>query len=177
MNKKLVVIPERCSGCRICELVCSIKHFKVNNPKKSAIRVIVHYPHPIIRMPVVCHQCKEPKCAENCPTDAIYIKNGTVLIDEEKCISCHQCVTSCPFGAIFVHQDLKFPIKCDLCGSSPECVAACPKKALLYIPENLMGQAMRVASALKYAKLKEVEYVEKGEMKKIKYTSEDVTEE
>ena len=50
MQKKLTVIPEQCSGCGICELVCAIKHFGVNNPKKAAIRVLITYPHPVVRM-------------------------------------------------------------------------------------------------------------------------------
>ena len=58
MSKKLTVIPEQCSGCKICELVCSIKHFGVNNPKKAAIRVMVTYPHPVMRMPIVCGSAK-----------------------------------------------------------------------------------------------------------------------
>ncbi|MDF2957396.1 MAG: hypothetical protein OD814_001018, partial [Candidatus Alkanophagales archaeon MCA70_species_1] len=40
VSKKLTVIPERCSGCRLCELACAIAKFGVNNPKKAAIRVI-----------------------------------------------------------------------------------------------------------------------------------------
>ena len=50
MSRKLTVIPERCSGCKLCEVVCSINRFGANNPKKSSIRVMVIYPHPVIRM-------------------------------------------------------------------------------------------------------------------------------
>jgi hypothetical protein len=48
-------------------------------------------------------------------------------------------------------------------------VEACPKQALLFIPGHLMGQAHRMSSALKYAHMKEVEYVEGGEKKVLKY--------
>ena len=54
MQKKLTVIPEQCSGCGICELVCAIKHFGVNNPKKAAIRVLITYPHPVVKNEVGC---------------------------------------------------------------------------------------------------------------------------
>ena len=37
MAKKLAVVPELCSGCRICELICAIQHFAAANPKKSAV--------------------------------------------------------------------------------------------------------------------------------------------
>lgn len=169
MSKKVAVIPERCSGCKTCELVCALGHFGANNPKKSRIRVMVLYPHPVIRMPVVCLQCKEPKCADGCPTNAIVRKNGLVEIDEELCISCQKCVESCPFGAIFVHADVAKPFKCDLCGGAPRCVRACPKGALAFVPEHTMGQAHRLSNVLNYVHMKEVEFVEKGEKKRLRY--------
>jgi carbon-monoxide dehydrogenase iron sulfur subunit len=167
--KRLTVVPERCSGCRLCEAVCALHHFGVNNPRKAAMRVIALYPHPVIRMPVVCRQCAQPKCRENCPTDAIVVENGTVKIMAEKCVQCQQCVISCPFGAIFVHDDVATPFKCDLCGGHPQCVRQCPKGALQYVPEHQLGQASRLAAVLRYAHMKEVEYVEKGERKKLRY--------
>lgn len=170
MDRKLTVVPERCSGCHTCELVCSIHHFGANNPKKSAIRVMTAYPHPVIRMPVVCKQCREPKCGENCPENAIVRDNGIVKILEDRCIACMQCVMSCPFGSIYTHRDIDTPFKCDLCGDrNPRCVDACPKQALQFIPGHMMGQAHRMASLLKYAHMKEVEYVEAGEKRVLKY--------
>ena len=167
---KLTVVPERCSGCKVCELVCSLSHFRVNNPKKSAVRVMVLYPQPVIRMPIICQQCKEPKCASNCPVDAIHYHNGIVTIDTEECVSCHNCVISCPFGAIFTHDDLDHPFKCDLCGGDPECVKACPKQALVFVPKHIIGQSRRMRSVLNYANMRQVEYVEAGEKKVLKYT-------
>lgn len=169
MPKKLAVIPQRCSGCRTCELVCAITHFGVNNPKKSCVRVMTIYPHPVIRMPVICKQCQEPKCADGCPVNAITRTDGTVRIDPELCISCLQCVDSCPFGAMFVHEDIERPFNCDLCGGNPRCVEVCPKAALAFVPEHVLGQAHRVASALNYVHMKEVEYVEKGKKRRLRY--------
>jgi len=175
MSKKLAVVPELCSGCRICELVCALKHFGVNNPKKSAVRVIVTYPHPVVRMPVVCSQCKAPVCADACPVGALSRTNGVVTLDKEKCISCMKCVDACPFGAIYAHEDADYPIKCDLCGlgtpggSRPECVDSCPKGALRLIPEQALGEAKRLNNILSYTHMKEIEFVEKGEKKIIHY--------
>ncbi|MDP8215138.1 MAG: 4Fe-4S dicluster domain-containing protein [Candidatus Euphemobacter frigidus] len=166
----MTVIPELCSGCRICELVCAAKHFGVNNPKKSAIRVMVAYPHPVIRMPIVCSQCKEPPCAEVCPVGALYRINDIVKLDPDLCISCYKCVEACPFGAIYAHQDCKEPIKCDLCGGDPECVKNCPKGALRMIPEQALGEIRRIGNLLSYTHMKEIEFYEKGEKKVIHYT-------
>jgi Fe-S-cluster-containing hydrogenase component 2 len=138
---------------------------------------MVIYPHPVIRMPVVCRQCKDPKCRENCPTDAIVSRDGYFEIDQEKCISCQQCAISCPFGAIYLHSDIDIPFKCNLCEGDPQCVKSCPKKALLFIPEHTLGQAHRIASVLKYTKMKEVEYVEKGERKILRYADSETGKE
>lgn len=169
MTKKLAVIPELCSGCRLCELTCAIAHFRVNNPKKSAVRVLVTYPHPVIRMPIVCSQCKVPVCADACPVKALKRRNGVVLLDRDECISCMKCVEACPFGAIYAHSEVQHPIKCDMCDGAPKCVEVCPKGAIRLIPEQALGEAKRINNVLSYTHMKEIEYMEKGEKKTIHY--------
>jgi carbon-monoxide dehydrogenase iron sulfur subunit len=169
MTKKLAVIPELCSGCRVCELACAIEHFKVNNPKKSAIRVLVTYPHPVARMPIVCSQCKTPVCADACPVGALTRSNGVVQLNADGCISCSKCVEACPFGAIYAHSDIDHPIKCDMCAGQPKCVEKCPKGAIRLIPEQSLGESKRMNNVLSYAHMKEIEFMEKGEKKTIHY--------
>ena len=169
MAKRLAVIPELCSGCRLCELACAIEHFGVNNPKKGAVQVIVTYPHPVLRMPIVCTQCKAPACADACPVGALTRVDDVVELDTEECISCMKCVEACPFGAMYVHGDVTHPIKCDMCGGQPKCVAKCPKGAIRLIPEQVLGESKRISNALSYAHMKEIEYMEKGEHKTIHY--------
>lgn len=171
MQKRLTVTPERCSGCRTCEIACSIKHFNVINTKKSAIRVMVLYPNPIIRMPVMCSQCRIPKCAEVCPRGAIKTdEKGVIFIHAEECVGCQMCVKACPFGAIYLHEDLDTPLKCDLCGGDPECVKACANGALHFVPEHIFGQDHRMSNVLSYTKMKEIEYTLHGEKKQLRYT-------
>jgi Fe-S-cluster-containing hydrogenase component 2 len=169
MAKKLAVIPELCSGCRICELACAAEHFGVNNPKKSAIRVLVTYPHPVVRMPIVCSQCKVPVCADACPVNALQRTNGVMSLDRETCISCMKCAEACPFGAIYSHGEVDQPILCDLCDGNPRCVQICPKSAIRMIPEQALGESKRINNILSYAHMKEIEYMEKGEKKIIHY--------
>ncbi len=169
MSRKLAVIPELCSGCRICELACAIEHFGVNNPKKSAIRFLVTYPHPVLRMHIVCSQCKVPVCADTCPMDALTREDGVVALDESLCFSCMKCVEACPFGAIYAHEDVDYPIKCDMCDGDSKCVEKCPKGAIRLVPEQALGESKRLGNALSYAHMKEIEYIDKGEKKTIRY--------
>jgi len=169
MARKLAVVPELCSGCRLCELSCAIEHFGVNNPKKSAVRVLVTYPHPVVRMPIVCSQCKVPACGDACPVDALTRTDGVVRLNKDVCISCMKCVEACPFGAIYAHEDVDNPIKCDLCDGSPKCVAICPKGAIRLIPEQALGESRRLSNVLSYTHMKEIEFMEKGEKRIIQY--------
>jgi len=169
MFKKLTVIPELCSGCSLCELACAIEHFGVNNPKKAAIRVMHTYPHPVVRMPIVCSQCRVPSCAQVCPTDALKWVEGVVRLDEKECISCFKCVEACPFGAMYAHSDCELPIKCDMCGGDPKCVQKCPTGALRLIPEGALGETRRLNNVPSYTQMKEIEFYEKGEKKTIQY--------
>lgn len=132
----LKVIPERCAGCRVCQLICSLFHFKVNNPKKSRIGVQTLFPEPGVNKPIVCRQCKNPACMEVCPTGAITVEDGIVKLDEEKCDGCLACVDACPFGALFTHPDIPYPLKCDLCGGNPQCIIMCPKEAIKLVPRE-----------------------------------------
>jgi carbon-monoxide dehydrogenase iron sulfur subunit len=178
MRKQLAVVPERCSGCRICEITCAVHRQKVNNPKKASIRVTSVYPHPVVRMPVVCSQCHDAKCMSACPVNALYRKDGVVHLNDKACIGCKACVRACPFGAMYVHSDLKVPLKCDLCADNgdPQCVKMCPTGALGYIPEHVFGQSHRLNNVLSYAHMKEIEYMVKGKPKQLHYADNNAAE-
>lgn len=126
----------RCTGCRTCELTCSLYQFKENNPKKSALRVYGRFPAPGDYKVAFCTQCG--KCAEACPVDAIIErtdkKRGVYYtLDREKCINCKACIKVCPEKVLFTHKDVKHPIKCDWCG---ECMEFCPRKVIRIIDEK-----------------------------------------
>ncbi|MGQ9542544.1 MAG: 4Fe-4S dicluster domain-containing protein [Candidatus Bathyarchaeia archaeon] len=136
MRKQISYIPRvelegRCTGCRICELMCSIKHFGVFNPDKARIRVISFDGG--VDIPATCTQCG--LCLEKCPLDLIKlnVETGSITIDEEKCTGCGVCLDWCPVGAISLNPETRKAQKCDLCGGSPECVKYCPSKVLQMI--------------------------------------------
>lgn len=129
--------PLKCTGCRICELYCSLHHDRVLNPRKARLRVV--RAEPAIDQPIACRQCADPPCAKVCPTRAIERdeRADLVVVKERECIGCGACVEACPFGAIWLHPERKVAIKCDLCGV---CVPRCPVKALRVVtPEQFAG--------------------------------------
>lgn len=116
----------QCTGCRMCEIWCSLKKEGVVNPKKSRIRVTL-IGLPEIPVPVTCQQCNSAPCARVCVSNAIE-KNettGALIVDKSLCTGCGDCVEACPFGAIFIHPVENIAVKCDLCGGEPECVKHC----------------------------------------------------
>ncbi len=123
---KLTVREELCSGCRACELVCSMRNFSQPNPKRSAVRVSGAFPAPGRFSLVICDQCGV--CAEICPANAIHEVGDHYEVDPDLCTGCLICVEECPQGAMFTHKDDEVPFKCVACG---DCVAYCPRQALV----------------------------------------------
>ena len=61
MEKVLVVDAAKCTGCRICEQVCSVKHEGAVNPYRARIRVLKWELEGQV-LPMVCRQCDDPPC-------------------------------------------------------------------------------------------------------------------
>jgi len=149
LRRMLLIDAEKCTGCRLCELVCSFRHYKAFNPKRSRITVIRDEEKGVF-IPMTCLQCEDPPCMKTCPTHAIYRdENGAIRIDYDKCIGCKLCIMYCPFGGISIDPATMKVIKCDLCGGDPECVKYCPKGAIQYVRVDEVGVKKRIEGAKK----------------------------
>jgi Fe-S-cluster-containing hydrogenase component 2 len=115
----------RCTGCRRCEIACSLRHEGWVWPEASRIRVFMLIPG--VEIPQLCAQCHDYPCIQSCPTGALSPDKhtGAVLVDKEKCISCGKCIEGCPGSIPFLHPKDSKAIICDLCGGDPECVKVC----------------------------------------------------
>ena len=128
MREMISFKQELCSGCEICEIVCSMFHFGEIDVKRSQIRIertteaefAAHY----------CRQCEARKCIAACEPEALGVSaDGLVEVDRALCDGCGACSRACPFGSL--PFDTECPLLCDACGGSYECVSWCPTKALV----------------------------------------------
>jgi electron transport protein HydN len=156
MNRFVIADPNKCIGCRTCEVACALAHpigdgiAQVLTPAnfKPRLKLVRNLK---ITAPVQCRQCENAPCVNSCPTKALVYRAGTVQLLQERCIGCQTCVIACPFGVmdvinVPVRQQNLGPLsvrasvsaahKCDLCidlPSGPACIPACPTKALFLI--------------------------------------------
>lgn len=137
----------RCTGCSACAVACKDWNDVPAGPENwMRVRTTEsgRYPAPFVsHMISPCWHCAEPLCAASCPAGAIAksAADGIVLVDPERCLgnaACDErCRKACPYGAPqFGPEPGARMRKCTLCvervrgGRLPECVEACPARAL-----------------------------------------------
>ncbi len=94
-------------------------------------------------------------CEKVCPFDAIHVKDGVAVVDEEKCKACEKCVDVCPrhiialepyktkkHVAIPCSSKAKGPVVTKVCSNGcigcSLCAKACPKQAITV--ENFLAR-------------------------------------
>jgi electron transport protein HydN len=105
MNSFVVADPNKCIGCRTCEIACVVAHSEKNiftlesseiefYPRLSVIKTAQ------VSAPIQCRHCEDAPCANVCPEGSIINKDGVIYIDKSTCIGCKTCLVACPLGAI-----------------------------------------------------------------------------
>ncbi|MDP2949140.1 MAG: 4Fe-4S dicluster domain-containing protein [Chloroflexota bacterium] len=126
-------------------------------------------------IPTPCQQCQNPPCVNVCPVGATFsTPEGTVLIDQDRCIGCRICMAACPYDRRFfnwgtaptppetrwAHYSPEHQVptkrgtvmKCDFCpdmirsDTLPYCVQGCPNHAIYYgdLEEDIAGNGKQV---------------------------------
>lgn len=134
----MIVDIDRCWGCKACQVACKREHglapedfkpievFRIENEQEGQIRCDF--------MPVVCQHCTTPTCVGACPCGALVkTEEGTVIVEEDRCVGCGLCFKKCPYGAIGLKtgSGKRKAVKCDLCaerrnrGFLPACEQHC----------------------------------------------------
>jgi len=131
VHRKIVRNPDLCTGCSECERACSFHHTGSFDPLLSRIR-IQSQGEEKSPFPFFCLNCEKPQCVEICPTDSLSKdpETGIVVWDEDSCVLCGECISSCPNAGIFFNDDESTILSCDLCGGEPACVEVCTPGAL-----------------------------------------------
>jgi benzoyl-CoA reductase subunit BamC len=121
---------DRCTGCRLCESVCSSSHadpeYGVFNPEKSRIRVFRDERNDLF-IPIMAGPHTDVECKGK----------NMIVIGGKEYNRCSFCRASCPSRDLFKDPDTGLPLRCDLCGDSmpeggPRCVKWCFARALTY---------------------------------------------
>lgn len=133
----------KCSGCRKCEIACSLYHENKIWPEASRVRVFMLVPG--AETPHLCVQCDDYPCVESCSLKALSVneKTGAVLVDDAKCTGCGVCINACPGKIPHLHPGKKRILICDLCDGKPECVKVCKEGKW-----NALGTVKRRGSAM-----------------------------
>ncbi len=159
--KKILIMLDRCVGCKACEIACAAEHAKSDD----IVEAVKERPRPISRIsvregvklkdeerepaygqsrergreknvyPIRCRHCEDPKCVEACMSGALEKKeDGTVIHKPDECVGCWMCIMSCPYGALIRDVKNQIVLKCDLCEDreTPACVEACKTQAIIY---------------------------------------------
>jgi aldehyde:ferredoxin oxidoreductase len=87
--KRIFVNAEACTGCGLCQLLCSVHKTGQWHPALARIK-IKEMPELELNVPVLCLHCSNPPCEVYCVMNLIYkdTNTGYTLRREDMCIGC-----------------------------------------------------------------------------------------
>ncbi|MEA3349924.1 MAG: 4Fe-4S dicluster domain-containing protein [Chloroflexota bacterium] len=163
--KTVFVNPERCIGCKQCQIACAVEHSQSKILYQAIFEECKPRPRILVApglyldtsFPNKCRHCDPAPCMTVCPTGAISRDDDTdaVVVDSDKCIACAMCAMVCPFDVItfYPSPNKLAAIKCDQCierqslGEIPACVESCKTGALVFGDINELTKTARTELA------------------------------
>lgn len=168
-NQKWVMVIDlaKCDGCGECTKACNKMHFVPPHQDWIKVREMTNNETSgSYFLPQPCMHCDNPPCVRACPVGATFKRtDGIVMMDQERCIGCRNCIAQCPYGARFFNwtepphtpEELAQPYsmehnfphrkgvveKCILCpemlrqGKLPACAIGCKEMGAIYFGDEL----------------------------------------
>jgi tetrathionate reductase subunit B len=156
-----VIDLDRCIGCKACAIACKAEFDVRLGVFRSQVIYNEHGSYPKTKkdfLPWMCNHCDNAPCIPVCPVDPIDAEfegvrfkkratykrpDGAILVDQDRCIGCGECIRNCPYKARFFDPAKRsggdpdeYPAsKCDLCVHRldakivPSCVNTCQGRA------------------------------------------------
>jgi carbon-monoxide dehydrogenase iron sulfur subunit len=142
---------EKCNGCGVCQVMCSLAKKKAVQPAESRIRVN-RYSGADFQSLALCQHCAEPGCVNACLMGVVIQDPGSGLVgrDTAKCFACGACKVMCPAGAPVYDSHEDAYVTCDLCKGEPICVKVCPQNALSYLDLAAASEEIRYKQGLRF---------------------------
>ncbi|MGM0573582.1 MAG: 4Fe-4S dicluster domain-containing protein [Bacillota bacterium] len=158
-NPICLIDTSKCIGCRGCQVACkqwnqlpaedTVFTGTFENPPQFSANTwtrVVFREHDgnngrvdWMMAKLGCMHCTDAACMQACPAGAIFrTDEGTVNIDEVKCIGCNYCVVACPFNVIGFDRRTNKARKCTFCydrltnGLTPACANVCPTGSITF---------------------------------------------
>ncbi|MBI4316875.1 MAG: 4Fe-4S dicluster domain-containing protein [Chloroflexi bacterium] len=176
MRRGMVIDLKRCIGCHACTIACKLENATPPGVFYARVLEMETGKYPLAKrvfLPVLCNHCQDPPCLRACPSGATTQgADGTVLVDQDKCIGCKACVEACPYEARFFLEEIRgyygdeltpfekvgyrkhqkgTVAKCNFCaertasGLEPACVQTCPAVARVFGDlEDPLSEASRL---------------------------------
>ena len=112
----MVIDLHKCTSCGACGLGCKTEN-NTDDPSDGQTfnwadfynRMDGVFPNVFFKsMPVLCNHCTDAPCIDVCPvTPKAMFKNerGITMHNEERCIGCRACQSSCPYSSMDVNSE------------------------------------------------------------------------
>lgn len=142
MSKQLGFLMDldKCLGCRGCAMACQNEKSQGQIPRRKVITLARTPENFFGFLSMACNHCANPACIRECPQGCFKKRrDGIVVHDPLRCISCKTCTGACPFQIPKINPFTNKVEKCDFCferqdkGLKPACIEACIPQALTLI--------------------------------------------